>query len=63
VHRQHNPRNGNALALSLENGRVSFEKIALDLYLGRITRGEYNKRRLEFFNKQNDEFQKIMHAS
>jgi hypothetical protein len=63
VHRQHNPRNGNALALSLENSRVSFDKIALDLYEGRITRGEYNKRRLELFNKHNDEFQKIMRAS
>jgi hypothetical protein len=45
--RQSDPRNGNTVALARERTIAELDKIALDFYQGRITRGEYNKKRRE----------------
>ena len=41
--RQSDPRHGNAVALVRERMEADLDKISLDFYEGRITRGEYNK--------------------
>jgi hypothetical protein len=45
--RQYDLRNGNSLALIRERGATELDKVALEFYEGRITRGEYNKKRRE----------------
>jgi len=44
--RQH-VRNGNSVALIRERSTSELDKVSLDFYEGRITRGEYNKKRRE----------------
>jgi hypothetical protein len=43
--RQHSQQNGTALALIRERYAAEQDKISLEFYEGRITRGEYNKKR------------------
>ena len=43
--RQIDPRHGNAIALVRERSVTEVDKVAMDFYEGRITRGEYNKKR------------------
>jgi clan AA aspartic protease (TIGR02281 family) len=50
VLRQYNPQ----LALSIKAERVKLDKVTVDFYEGRITRGEYNKRRMEASNNITD---------
>jgi len=45
--RQNDLRNGAALALARERAAAEQETVALAFYEGRITRGEYNKKRRE----------------
>jgi clan AA aspartic protease (TIGR02281 family) len=47
---QYNPQ----LALSIKAERRELDKVTVDFYEGRITRGEYNKGRLEISNKLRD---------
>jgi hypothetical protein len=43
--RQNDHRNGNSIALVRERMTAELDKVSLDFYEGRITRGEYNKKR------------------
>jgi hypothetical protein len=43
--RQNNARNGAAIALARERALAELETVSLPFYEGRITRGEYNKKR------------------
>jgi hypothetical protein len=43
--RQNDPRNGNSIALVRERMAAELDKVSLDFYEGRITRGDYNKKR------------------
>ena len=59
ANRQYNPQTGNALAENIAKGTVMGDKIALDFYEGRITRGEYNKRQLDAIAQIRADAQKI----
>ena len=63
AHRQYNPQSGNALAANIEKSKIAADKIALDFYEGRITRGEYNKRRLDFYAQANADAQRIIRGN
>jgi hypothetical protein len=43
--RQNDPRSGNSIVLIRERMTADIDKVALEFYEGRITRGEYNKKR------------------
>jgi len=43
--RQNDPRHGNSIALVRERNDTELEKLAVNFYEGRITPGEYNKKR------------------
>jgi hypothetical protein len=45
AHRQYNEKNGNALAMNIERALASNDVVRQEYLAGRITRGEYNKRR------------------
>jgi hypothetical protein len=45
VHRQYNEKHGNALATNIEQGMTGSDRVRQEYLDGRITRGEYNKRR------------------
>jgi hypothetical protein len=62
AHRQYNLQTGNELAMYLERSKVQSDKISLDFYEGRITRGEYNKRRLDLATQIDEEGLKIARA-
>lgn len=56
THRQYSPQNGNRLAEALEKLNVAGDQLALELYNGKITWGEFNKRRLELGTKAQEDF-------
>jgi hypothetical protein len=45
VHRQYNEKHGNALAANIEQSIAAADRVRQEYFEGRITRGEYNKRR------------------
>ena len=53
--RQNNPRNGNAIAFIREQTTSELDKVSVDFYEGRMTRGEYNKRRREIAQQANEQ--------
>ena len=53
--RQNNPRNGNAIAFIRERSTSELDKVSVDFYEGRMTRGEYNKRRREIAQQANEQ--------
>jgi hypothetical protein len=55
VIRQYNPQLATSIIARREQATTDQDKIALDFYEGRITRGEYNKRRQEISKKLKDD--------
>jgi hypothetical protein len=53
--RQNNPRSGNAIALVRERATSESDKVSVDFYESRITRGEYNKKRREIAQQTNEQ--------
>jgi hypothetical protein len=53
--RQNDPRHGNAIALVRERSAVELDKVQLAFYEGRITRGEYNKKRREIAQQRTEQ--------
>lgn len=49
--RQYNPQNANAIIARREQAAAEQDALALDFYEGRITRGEFNRRRMEISKK------------
>jgi hypothetical protein len=62
TNRQYNPQTGYALAENIAKGTATGEKIALEFYEGRITRGEFNKRRKEAVLQYQAQAEKIVHG-
>jgi len=63
IHRQFNQQTGNALAENIEQGTKAGDKIAFDLFEGRITWGEYNKRRRDVYDQFTAESKKLARAN
>jgi hypothetical protein len=59
--RQHLPR-GNSISLVRERGSSELDKLSVDFYEGRITRGEYNKKRREITQQTNEQI-RVAHAN
>jgi hypothetical protein len=55
VIRQYNPQNAATIIARRDQATVAQDQNALDFYEGRITRGEYNKRRAEIAKKLADD--------
>ena len=54
IHRQYNPKSGEAIAVLIEKGVGESKNLALELYNGRISWGDYNKRRNALFIRNQD---------
>lgn len=52
--RQNDPRHGNAVVLVREQATRENDKLVMDFYEGRITRGEYNKKRRDLGQQTNE---------
>jgi hypothetical protein len=63
VHHQYNAQNFAAIAAHLEKMHIANDKLALEYYESRITRGEYNKRRLELATEAVAEGQRAIRGS
>ncbi len=55
VIRQYNPQNAATIIARRDQAQASQDQLALDFYEGRITQGEYNKRRAEIAKKLVDD--------
>lgn len=58
AHRHHNPATGPAIVDIYERTGLDLDRLAAEYSEGRISRGEYNKRRLDINRKQIAEMQK-----
>lgn len=56
IHREYNLQRGNPIAQVIEKASMAGDALALELYNGKITWGEFNNRRRELFNRTLDEF-------
>jgi hypothetical protein len=54
--RQADPRHGNSLARVRERSSAELDKVTVDFYEGRITRGEYNKKRREIAERSDEQW-------
>jgi hypothetical protein len=59
AHRQHNLATGAAVADVYERAAIEYERLVQELTEGRISRGEFNKRKLEMSKKQIVELQRV----
>jgi hypothetical protein len=62
VHRQYNAQSGQAIAAHIERSLPAVEKNSLDLYEGRISWGDFNKRKKESATQSEAEGQKVARA-
>lgn len=60
VHRQYNAKFADAIAATFENGDVAYDRNAQEFIEGRITRGEYNRRRRDIALQADAEVIRIM---
>jgi len=60
AHRQYNEKQGNALAANIERSLLTADKIRREYLEGRITRGEYNKRRRDLAIESDAEAMRIV---
>ena len=60
MQRTQDAASGAALAAALETSTLESDKLALELFNGRITRGDYNKRRRDLYTRANEELRKIL---
>ena len=60
--RQNYP-NGNSIALLREHAMTELDKVSLDFYEGRITRGEYNKKRRDIAQQAREQLPRVAAAN
>ena len=60
VHRQYNEKQGNALATNIERSTPLSDRVRQEYLEGRITRGEYNKRRRDLAIESDTEAMRIV---
>jgi hypothetical protein len=61
--RQSDPVNGNSVALAREHGQAELDKVALDFIEGRITRGEFNRKRRDIVEQTDQQAQQVARAN
>jgi hypothetical protein len=61
--RQHDQAHGNSFAVALEHNQSEIDRAALDLIEGRVTRGEYNRRRHDIVEHTEEQMQQIARAN
>ena len=58
-----NYANGNSIALLREHAMAELDKVSLDFYEGRITRGEYNKKRRDIAQQAREQLPRVAAAN
>ncbi|MEH2468979.1 hypothetical protein V1281_001765 [Nitrobacteraceae bacterium AZCC 2161] len=54
IHRQYNPKSGDAVASVVESGAIDTRKLVMELASGTISWGEYNRRRVELAKRMQE---------